>query len=376
VNCDLGGADLRSASLDHADLQDCVLDGAKLSNASLVCTTMKSTSAKRLILRESVIRDAVFDDVKLDGAFAAKCEFADAVFLNCSLDGATLDKSTMERCTFEAVSIRAPIAGTLNLAACEFESSQLIGWTIDSLSMRDCGVTNSRLEDWAVYAGLLDANRVRSCVVSNFDLGASAATCLDLSHSTVIATNVGRIGPTTAVLLDTAFVDCQWPRQAGRTSWSGRYQASETLLRHPVQDLKSLPPTVRREIADAQYLLAKLAEAKGMRRWLFRAWGLTSAYGQSLTRLVIVSALVIVAATIASLQAGHDLLGTRPDIALAARELGSVSLAFIGLAEPSNAELANGWQRAILAAVRGLGFVDLGIWIAIAATKISRLAGG
>jgi len=201
------------------------------------------------------------------------------------------------------------------------------------------------------------------------------ATDLDLSHSTVIATDVSWIGPTTAVLLDTAFVGCEWPRQAGRTSWSGRYQPSNTLLRHPVQDLKSVPPTVRREIADAQYLMAKLAAAKGVRRWVLRAWGATSAYGQSLSRLVIVSSLVIVVATIASLQAGNELVGSRPDIPFAARELGSVSLAFIGLAEPSSSQLANGWQRAILATVRGLGFVDLGIWIAIAATKISRLAG-
>jgi hypothetical protein len=83
------------------------------------------------------------------------------------------------------------------------------------------------------------------------------------------------------------------------------------LLGQPVQDIKGLTPSLRREIADAQYLKEKLAIENKISKFFLSIWGLTTGYGQSLIRLTTVSISLILFCTFIFIL-GDGNLGTWP----------------------------------------------------------------
>jgi len=229
-----------------------------------------------------------------------------------------------------------------------------------------------------VRSGIIHSSRFISCYVDKLHFrGDGHVNCsgLDFSRSTLAECDLAQIGLETATMLETAIIACAWPSQRGHISLLGEYSASPYLLAQPVQDLKGVPPLVRREIADAQYLVRKLEAASSLTRRGMQLWGLFAGFGQSLTRLSLSTLGLISLSTGAVLAARQQLFGVfSPNLVLLGRALDDSFQAFFALAELPAA--SHPTEFAVLVATRICGFVVLGFWLTIASQKLSRLGAG
>jgi hypothetical protein len=131
---------------------------------------------------------------------------------------------------------------------------------------------------------------------------------------------------------------------------------------------------MRREIADSQYLVQRLAKTRAFHdRFGMRIWGLTTSYGQSLTRLTVCTALAIAVL-------GAVLLGIREWGAPGPMELSDLisgvsdaAGAFVG-AGPNADTITDPWEGRTLGFCRLAGYFALGLWISIAAVRLGRLS--
>jgi hypothetical protein len=103
---------------------------------------------------------------------------------------------------------------------------------------------------------------------------------------------------------------------------------------------------------------------------LLRIWGATSAYGQSLGRLITASAVIVLCHAFALLGARHQLVGTHPHPGLLVSAFWEAALAFFGLSDITTVRYL---ADVIVVSLRVCGFLALGVWVSIAAVKVSRL---
>ncbi|WP_186315489.1 pentapeptide repeat-containing protein [Catellatospora sichuanensis] len=372
--CDLTGAQMTNANLDGSTFQTCQLSAVSLDNASLVACRLTELHATDLSLRNAVVRETTLDQVVLSVAAIDDATFTRCQLTACRFEGLSMDRTTFTNTKLHKTTIRDAAASHTRLDACTFEGCEVTNLELSEPSICECVFRACDIAEWNLSLGFLRSCAMTESRIRRLHITGTEVTTLNLSGSIVQEIDLSQIGPSTATLLDTALIGCVWPNQTGKVSVTGRYSPSPSLLGQPVQDIKGVPPIIRRATADAQYLTRKLDLATGrMARIMFRLWGATSAYGQSVGRLAWCSLLVILIHTLALLATRGQIFGTYFHPNLLGKAFGLSILSFLGLSG-TESPATSAWEQAIIISVRILGFVGLGIWVSISANKLNKLS--
>jgi uncharacterized protein YjbI with pentapeptide repeats len=332
IGCDLTGARLEAANLDGATFTRCTLTGASLSDASLV-----------------------------------GCEFSKVDFRNASLVRAIMRNCTMREVDLSGSRLTSTYGSCSEFSATKMSRVALDDTVFDSVTFSDVVLADLTAQRVRLNKVTLQRSTVEKCQISVGEI-------LDCTFANSTEADISQLDPPTAVLLNCALIACIWPPQEGQVTWSGRYVPNSRLIAQPVQDIRGVPPVMRRHIADAQYLVRRLASAASIwERIPLRMWGITSAYGQSLGRLTVASALVIITHTLLLLGATGHLSDAKPDLPILGDQMVAITMAFLGLGGSDQA-LDSTWSGAILLSARIFGLIGFGLWITIAATNLGRLS--
>ncbi|WP_433270039.1 pentapeptide repeat-containing protein [Actinosynnema sp. CS-041913] len=372
-DCDFTGALLDHSDFDGSSFSSCDFSGASVMNASLVGITMEDctfrhSNLSKAIFRHCTLRDIVMSDTKLDTVLFERCGLTGSTMLDVQVDNCLIEACKVVTSRF----IRWRGTGS-RILDCNFQDCTIEHIDLSRASLKGVHTVSSTIS-FLTVAGSVRSNRFQDCRITTLSFRSDDVGQLDFSGSRLADTDMECVGMRSATLTDVSAVNCRWPRQRGCVTWAGRYVPSSTLLGHPVQDVKGLTPVLRREIADAQFLEYKVRTVGSLGgRILLRLWGITSAYGQSLTRLGVCSALVIIAHSIA-------LLFTRNLFAWQLDALGALwsitratAMTFLALGPPMPPD-AGVADQAINTSIRLIGFLSLGLWIGVAAQKLGRLS--
>lgn len=371
--CDLTGADLSEANLDNVTLTKCIIDGATFEAASFVGAHLRSISG----IGSSLVR-ARFRKTRVESVTLRDCDLSDIDVVDAHIRQCEIHKAALHGAEFLNVEMRQTFfrdnkANVIQIKDSKFVDCQLSGSKFTSAALSSVTFLKSEITDLNVADGNITSCRFSESKLLRTDFNAARVSNCDFSASLLEEIRLSTIDMPTAVLLNTALVDCDWPEMRGRVTITGRYVPSDHLPQQPIQDINGVPPLLRREIADAQFLVATLAKEQGiLRSALMRLWGFTSGYGQDLSRLMGVSAVVILVHALVHLALNHQLIGWNvPDLSLLVQTFGRFSLASVGVTpedpKPETADVAT------ITSIRVFGFIVFGIWISIAANKVSKL---
>jgi len=370
--CDLTGSDLTGANLDGTELSGCKISGTCFDSASFVGCALSGLHGNGPSFAGCIFRDTAVTSARLSEADFRRSRLTHVTvgtsqFLRPVLDLAEFRDVTLTgtRLSDSAGSGAKVIRCRLDdceLTACQFPQGQFLDSDFRGCAIHGVSYASSALADC----------RLVQCDLVNVEFSAGQVERCDFSGSKLTGVNLETVGLPSAALLRTAFVACAWPEMTGTVTLAGGYRPSPHLPRQPIQDTDGVPPLLRREIADAQFIVELLASAKNpLRRLLIRAWGITSGYGQDLTRLTGITAVIIALHSLLYLAAQKELFGRHaPDFPLLASTIGDFALASLGITPGSQPQ---GAGVAVITSIRVFGFIIFGIWISIAANKVSKL---
>lgn len=372
LRCDFSGANLDGANLDYATISSCKLTGTNLSSASLVHCDIADIIGGRVIAKGSIIRQSKLTNVNLIDCDLSSVTIEDAVFLKSSITKISASAISIVGSRFEQCSLEQLRVQSAKMERCTFLDCSLVDWEVGNFSLLLSSFERSRLWNLKVASGLLSSSSFANSRVDRLFLN-TETTCkdLDFSNSTVARTDLRTIGLNSAILLDTAFLDCSWPEQTGRISVMGCYTPSPYLPMQAAQDLKGVPPLVRRDIADAQYIVQKVAASSLGGRLAMRLWGGCSGFGQSISRLTATTIGLVALATMELLAARGALFDsktTQEDVLRAAIDSFEAFFSFAEL--PKTAEPL---EMFVVVLTRIFGFLALGVWISISSIKLNKL---
>lgn len=379
--CDLTGATIQGANLDGSIFEYTKLYGSNLSNSSMIGCQLKNLTAENLNLRHTIIRNSVFTNVKFagvdfSGVTISGCSFRSCYFENCKNEGGSeLFQCEFTKCVFTNIFFSQTL-----LNVCFFHRTRISDMVTTESQICNCKFTQSKLINFSQKGGLFLDNEIQTSVLTNFNFSAKINK-IDLTNSVVISSDVQQINPATAILLNTAFVHCQWPSQDGKISFWGRYIPNPDLLRQPVQDIRGINPLIRREIADAQFLVKFQDQNDLIHKFFCRVWGMTTAFGQSIFRLTVFSAFLLMFATIilVVLDGSYSLIKTGGFELFLLTSYDRFKILFdiflgLGRYDTQSLPQSSGAISTLLVIVKIFGFFILGLWITIASNKISNLS--
>ncbi|MBS0196473.1 MAG: pentapeptide repeat-containing protein [Planctomycetes bacterium] len=146
---------------------------------------------------------------------------------------------------------------------------------------------------WLEHA-ILNRTKLIESDLSNARLDHADFTNADLTGATIHQTDLTRVDFKDAKLFGTRITEPTWWFALPRITLSGEVIFAHDLPEHPIQDALGLPPVLRRQVADLQYLREMWRRATPIGRVLIWLWGLSCRFGQSLGRWALVSAVVAV----------------------------------------------------------------------------------
>lgn len=371
--CNLGGAIMTRANLDYSEFTDCNLSGVDLTSASLVGVEILRCSAPHVVLENAVIRNAKIAELAISTPDVSGCRLESSDVEGMSLEGASgsrvlLSDVRMTACSLRSVAISVIAANISGSDLVAENVSLLAGSRIEGVELTACRIRQGSISASEVSGVALPNSRLVAPVIED-----CSVSRLDLTDSVVVEAQAVSLGLQTATLFGASFVGCSWPDQAGRVSLLGKYMPSPSLMMQPVQDVRGVPALFRRETADAQFLGQLTGNSRGKtRRLALRLWGVSSGFGQSALRLACTTLGLILLHSVWRLQLLGELVGTSPNFGAAMSAFFETVAIFFGFTLEFDVSTSN--LRIYQLSSRFFGFMLLGVWITVAARKITRLA--
>jgi uncharacterized protein YjbI with pentapeptide repeats len=262
---DLSGADLTNARLDEA-----ILCGSNLTNANFSAASFIAAKLCRAQLSNALGRAAIFTRAKLEKALLVETGLEGAF-----LDHADFQEALLRRANFS----HATLTGS-NLSGAELEGSKGEAADLTDVDCRKASIT--------------DCNLIGS-VFRRTKLAEAILRGSDLSEAVFDQIQFDEVDLTGVILFGSKIINPVWPFRPPVATWFGSLKVRDPVPTHPIQDIQGLPHVLRRTIADAQYLIEveKRTRISWWQRSLFRLWGITSAFGQSVTRWMAWSLFVL-----------------------------------------------------------------------------------
>lgn len=362
ISCDFARATLVDTVMEESTLRGVVLVGCQARNARLQNTVLIHADMRRMDLSGADFRGAKIVDCTASALTALDASWLDAHVERCRFAHGRLDRlrvvgSTLIECDFTDASLAGACITTTELLTCSFA-----GAACGSIQVRDCGLVN--------------------CEFCNADLGRAQLIGVDFD------TNAFQL----ARLAGAEIVAPRITIQRARASWAGRLIVPRAVFDQPVQDVTGLDPQLRRDIADVQFL--RTVEARSRASWpssiAFRLWGVSSQFGQSLARCLVMAMLLLMALTIAS---GHvrfsldqetatittSAAGTDSFVQLRTpRYLEPASAVYMAASmlvgfEPVGFEPVDLWGQLLIISGHVAGFTVMGVIISVVVTRFARL---
>lgn len=303
---DLSRANLRGAKLDRAVLAMASLQGAELSECSF-----KSADLRGADLRWSRIDGAFFQRAKLSqGSNLSRIKGCEANFSRADLEGAYFSGAYLPKVIFTRANLRRAHlpsakldlgifdyieAEGVNLEGASFERArfnhpQLVGARFGGGSGR-----SARFEGGDLSRTNFSRCKLQECDFFSPGLGGSNFYQADLSCARFVKCDLTVASLTEAVLHGATLDRCEWVTESVRVTALGAPILPAGLPWHPAHEFRGLSPGELRRMSDAQ--LVRDGWERARRSWLsnltFRAWGVTSGYGHSVTRWLLWCGLVV-----------------------------------------------------------------------------------
>lgn len=369
-NCNFSGADFENTNLDGCVFANSIFDNCCMENTSIVNGTLSSssfrgTNMKKIVFRNTVMRNLDFDNVNFEGS-----ELKNSEIISCNFKDSKLSSITLQGADFEDSKFIEVKGDDFNIEDCDFKRCDF-----NRVHFSEGVAVNSKFRIGTFYKFTMSSSSLDSISFINSGLDEvgfsnSAVSHLDFTDSAINNSDLAHFNLSDSIFLNTAFNKCNWPIQSGTTSFFGKYVVSDNLIGQPVQDLKGLYPSFRRKIADAQFLREMFLSRSWSKNILFRIWGFTTNYGQSLIRLVFVALALIVLLSIlfsfSTISSSSLFIGLTDSVT-------TIAYAFIG-ADLDNGTIFSSYQTACIFISRTSGFIILGLWIGLAANKVGRLS--
>jgi uncharacterized protein YjbI with pentapeptide repeats len=372
-SCDLSGADLENANLDRCKFHKSVFSNTCLEGVSLVSCNISSCIFDNANLRKAVFRKTSLQNTNFSKTGLKKTEFINCKLHNCTFENADLGSAKIELTDIYCSKFNDIDSDNFYLINSEITKSSFGQSCFNHANFKGLNFKNCAMKNCQISSSELDEVDFINCDIYKLDLNNTSVYSLNFSKSTLTSVDLSQFDLPNTVFLDTAINKSDWPKQKGITTMTGRYIASHSLLGQPVQDLKGLSPTLRREIADAQYLREILKTNIGVTKYILKIWGFTTDYGQSLVRLSAVAILIILLLTSVFVVCDGNIAEWPNNIKNGLKAIGYVSSSFIGFGLNKSLIVARN-QEYLLFIARVLGLFILGLWIGIAASKLVKLS--
>lgn len=376
--CDLSGADLSSKKLDFSIFKRSELEKVNFIQSSFFDVRFESTKIKQCEFDTAHFKRCIFIDCEIYDLNVSDVIFENIEFQGCTFFGVDFGKVVLDSVKFKNCSLTNVLFKTIRRTAVLFEYCELTNYNCKSDAALEphfvhCGLTEIKISAPQVVGGTFRASYLKNLIISSKNVES-----IDFCDCRLVDIDIKTIGPMTAHFLNTAFIKCKWPEQAGRTTFFGKYQPAAYLIAHPVQDVKGISPKLRREIADAQFLVDLHNCHHGFFGKFFLAlWGFSSGFGQSILRLFLFSifTLILHAGAICSIR-----FKSEDDLSLESikvipklfhSSLTDVMTSFFSLAQ-TGANTPS--EEIVLNSVKVLSYIILGIWASVCAAKLVKLS--
>ena len=268
----------------------------------------------------------------------------------------------------------------MNLRGAQLDRAHLSRANLSQADLRGANLLNARLE-----GAICNRANFTDAELSGATLNKADLTACNLSSAQLHQNDLTAVDFRDALLFGTRITQPTWWVALPRPGAPGEILFQPGLPEHPVQDVLGLPPVLRRQLADVQYIRDMHRKASSAGRLLMWLWGITCLYGQSAIRWALFSAMVAVLfaflymAVPLSMPYHHladdvDMIVApevaRPDFGRALW-LSISTLMTLGLGDEVP---VTGFGRFIAAAEVILGYVMLGGLLSIFANKFARLS--
>lgn len=367
IDCDLSGAQLHGVTFancvfrgchgDHVDLGTCVFRDCNISQCALAHSNFNGVELFTTQVDECTLVDSG-GSLALDRPEVTNCLARELRLESISWRGGKCSDSTFE-------SVRA---SNVEINDVKFDHIFTKGLKSVQGLIAHVQLRGMEAEDLQVGAALSDVTLSRCQVTGPLSLAESRS--LDCRESWFTDIDVAELHLPSARLLGVSFNACRWPKYRLRSTLTGRLRDIDLCPRQPVQDLRGIPPTTRRDIADFQYVAELLRSSSGLRHILLRLWGGTCTWGQSLGRLTVTTLGVWGALTFLALGETGHLIGERLDLELLRARLVGTGLSMLGILSGSDAQPT----RFSNVCARVAGIFLLGLWIGVGANKLAKLS--
>jgi uncharacterized protein YjbI with pentapeptide repeats len=292
----LRGADLSGASLQNANLQGAKMDHMKLLRGDLSHANLSVGNLDHAVLCGTNLTSAIFVEgsfvgaelcnAQLSNAIGSRAIFTGAKFNDALLVETILESALLDHVDFQGALIRRADLSNAKLTDSDFNGTELDGSRINSADLTDANCCKASIKDCNLKSSTLRRTR----------LSEASLTRSDLSDAILDQIDFDGVDLNGVVLFGTKIINPSWSFKPPIATLFGSLKIRDPIPTHPIQDVLGLPHVLRRAIADAQYLVEveRRMQVNNWQRLLFRLWGITSAFGQSFTRWLGWSLLVLV----------------------------------------------------------------------------------
>lgn len=268
----------------------------------------------------------------------------------------------------------------MDLSGAVMERALLMRANLTQTNLSGAKMTGARMDGAACNRADFTEADLSSVVLAQADLTACNLTGAQLHQNDLTAVDFKD-----ALLFGTKITQPTWWVGLPRPGKPGEIEFQAGLPEHPVQDVLGLPPVLRRQLADVQYIRDMHRKATPSGRMVMWLWGVTCLYGQSVVRWAVFSAGVAVLFALFYMAVPlsmpyHHLSGgedsavipviSRPDFGRALW-LSISTLMTLGLGDEVP---ITGMGRVVAASEVVIGYVMLGGLLSIFSNKFARLS--
>ncbi len=352
-NCDFSGADLENANIDGCIIKNSIfenscLEGVSMVNCKIDNSSFKNSNFKNATIRHSVFKNSVFDNSDVSYSVIELCEFYLCILQNITSSNVNFFNLVFKKSSFLTLII---------------DKGSFLNLSFREQSLNDSQFVHSTLSKIEILSSSINSLKLTNCEKNN----------LNFTSSLITNVNMEEFDLSNSIFFDSLISKCIWPEQRGKTSLLGKYKASSNLISQPVQDIKGIQQVLRRNIADAQFLKETLSNNSTFTSVANRLWGLTTAYGQSLLRLIIFSICVMIILTAAYCLSDGIRINIPENLKNGWNALKLIASTFIGMENQEVIQKSQG-KETISVLSRIFGFITTGLLLGIAANKLGKLS--
>lgn len=286
-NCDFTGVQFEFVNFDESRFEKCKFENASILYASFVgceffdCTFSNdkighTTFRNTKVLQCTSEREQMWENDVLSCEIG-KCLIIDSSFKKTKVFDSTVYSTQVNKSIMRDININICTFQGVNIARYVFHTFKINKTAFADCSFIDGIIRFGKTSKTVFCKSILQALRVKDHKLKECEITQSQMRELDLKEWCLSET----------VYEGTHFDSCTWPDMSYRLSMFGALKTPIHLPVTPIQDISGINPMLRRIVRDSQYLAYIDKKCNNIiKKFFFCCWGVTSGYGQSVSRLL------------------------------------------------------------------------------------------